>query len=83
MLQVQRDIALLFEEKQKLTEDQTEEQLKERQSLLELLNEKESLMKLYESLKTQLRLLQENAPPPGPVQGDWVVVPRHDEQSGS
>lgn len=46
---------------------------------MELLNEKESLMKLYESLKTQLQLLQDNVPLP--VDQGWIMVPRHDDES--
>ncbi|GLV34596.1 TGF-beta activated kinase 1 [Carabus blaptoides fortunei] len=80
-LKVQRDIALLYEDRKKLLEEETDEQLQERQATQALLSEKESLMKLYESLKTQLQLLQDNAP--APPEHEWVVVPRLNEESGS
>lgn len=73
---MQRDIALLYEDRQRLLELETEEEKKDRQSLQDLLSEKESLMKLYESLKTQLQIIQMNSP-----LEDWIMIPR--QESGS
>lgn len=76
--QVQTELALLSQKRNKLLEAQTDEQQRQRRAIQQLQSEKESLQLLKQRLQVQKELLEANStriPNDG-----WVIVPRHESE---
>lgn len=73
--QVQTELALTAQKKEKLLSTKTIEQQRERESVRKLQLEKEALLNFRDGLLRQRELLQ-GSNPQGPE--DWVIVPRSD-----
>lgn len=77
MLQVQTELALTAQKKEKLLSTKTTEQQRQRESIRKLQLEKEALLDFRDGLLRQRELLQGTSPQ-GPE--DWVIVPRNDSE---
>lgn len=76
IFQVQTELALLSQKKNKLLEAQTEDQQRQRRTIHQLQSEKESLELLRQRLQVQKELLAANS-----ARNDgWVIVNRHESE---